>query len=261
MSDALLRAVAARFDTFTAPYLDAPGDTFAYRIKVEHTRHVLAVAEAIIEAERLTGRTAQAGKLGALLHDVGRFPQFRQYRTFRDAESANHARLSVRHILRENMLEGIPADIRRLTLGAVFLHNKRTMPHVPSAELRAVAGVVRDSDKLDIYRIMIDHFASLSPKDQDVVLRVKDEPGIYSPHVLATLLQRGGGNYQDLVYVNDFKLILIGWLYDLNFPASYRMLADRGYVETIFATLPKDARIDAFRKQALADLAERLKGA
>jgi hypothetical protein len=261
MSDALLRAVAARFEDFTTPYLGEPGDGFAYRIKVEHTRQVLAVAEEIIQAEKLTGRIAQAGKLGALLHDVGRFPQFRQYRTFRDADSANHAQLSVRHILREGMLEGTPADIRRLTLGAVYLHNKRVLPPLASDELRTTARIVRDSDKLDIYRIMIDHFTSKTEQNQEVVLHVKDEPGVYSPHVLAAMLRREGCDYMDLVYVNDFKLIIVGWMYDLNFAASWRMLAERAYMDTIFATLPDDAQIATFRKQVHTDLAERLKGA
>jgi hypothetical protein len=39
------------------------------------------------------------------------------------------------------------------------------------------------------------------------------------------------------------------------------MLAERAYMDTIFATLPDDAQIATFRKQVHTDLAERLKGA
>ena len=259
--DTLVRAVAARFEDFADPYLSAAGDAFAYRLKVDHTMRVLALAEAIVEAEKLPEPVALACRLAALMHDVGRFPQYRQYRTFRDAVSANHAALSVQHALREKLLADAPTDIRRLVLGAVYLHNKRTLPTLASPELDAVARVVRDSDKLDIYQIMIDHFSQKDPEHPEVALDVQDDPQAYSPKVMEAVLRRIPGDYKDIVYINDFKLMVIGWLYDLNFTASCRLLEKRGYLETLFAGLPTDPLIATFRQHVRTDLAERLKGA
>jgi HD domain. len=261
MNDMLVRTVAERFDQFTAPFLNAPGDAFAYRLKVDHTMRVLAVAEDIVDAERLPGHLVLASRLAALMHDVGRFPQYRDHRTFRDAVSANHAWLSVRHALRQKLLVGAPPEILRLVLGAVYLHNKRTLPPLPSKDLDTVARVVRDSDKLDIYQVMIDHFSQENPKHPEVAMDVKDEPLAYTRHVAEGLLRREPGDYRDIVYVNDFKLMVIGWLYDLNFRSSCRLLHEKGYVETLFATLPKDPLLDCVRQHVRADLAERLSGA
>lgn len=261
MSDALVRKVEKRFEAFTAPYLDDPGDCYAYRLKITHTKRVLAIAEAIVLSEGLPEPLALAARLTALLHDVGRFPQYRRYRTFRDADSANHAGLSVRHALRQRMLADVPAHTRRLVLGAVFLHNVRRLPALSSSDLRTVAGVIRDSDKLDIYQVMIDHFSQERPKHPEVALNVKADPLAFSPHVLEALRRRETGDYKNIVYVNDFKLMAIGWLYDLNFASSCRMLRERGCLDTIFATLPQAQEIHDFRQQIEGDLARRIDGA
>ena len=42
MSDALVRLVAERFDAFARRFLDAPGDNFAYSLKIKHTKREAA---------------------------------------------------------------------------------------------------------------------------------------------------------------------------------------------------------------------------
>jgi len=257
MSADLAALVAARFRDFAAPYLDAPGDAFAYRLKLNHTMRVLGLAETICAGEGFSERLTLAGRLAALLHDVGRFPQYEMFRTFRDAQSANHALLSVRHALRARLLEGVPNDIRRIVLGAVYLHNKRTMPPLRNHEIDAVARLVRDSDKLDIFKIMIDHFSAPPQEHPEVTLHVKDDPARFTPAVLETVMRRLPGDYRDLVYVNDFKIMMIGWLYDLNYATAFRLLAQSGHLEAMFASLPADADIARLREQISTDLAER----
>lgn len=261
MSEALVRLVAGRFEAYAAKFLEIPGDGFAYRLKIAHTMRVLSIAESIAKEEALTDDQTLASRLAALVHDVGRFPQYMQYRTFRDPESANHAALSVTHALREKLLADVPTKIRRLVLGAVYLHNKRALPSLVSNELKTVAQVVRDSDKLDIYSVMIAHFSQEKPKHPEVALNVLDEPDRFTPSLLDTLMSRAPGDYRDIVYINDFKLMVIGWLYDLNFRTSCRLLHGKGYLDTIFDTLPQDEHIAKFRRQITQDIAHRAKGA
>lgn len=261
MSHPLVRLVAERFERYSSHFLQYPGDDFAYRLKIEHTARVAAIAASITEAEKLTVKMALACRLAALLHDVGRFFQFYQYKTFRDELSVNHAKMSVQRILREGMLEGVPQDIRRLVLGAVYLHNKRRLPDRLSPELQTVARVVRDSDKLDIYSIMTAYFSQETPEHPEVSLDVKDEPALYSPKIIASLLRRESGDYKEIVYVNDFMIMNIGWLYDLNYRESFRQLKARGYLDTLFDLLPQDPTLLAFRQQIALDLAQKLNGA
>lgn len=261
MNGRLEGLVAERFAAFTAPFLAEPGDGFAYQLKIDHTARVVDLARRICAEEAVPEDVALAARLAAQLHDLGRFPQFRQYRTFRDAVSANHAGLSVTHTLRARMLDGASPPTRRLVLGAVFLHNKRSLPDSLPAALDTAARIVRDSDKLDIYQVMLANFAPGRPVDPDVALGVKDHPTAYTPAVLEALLRRETGDYRQLVWVNDFKLMTAGWLYDINYPSSCRILKERGYLDAIFASLPDAPGFRAVRAQLMDDLAQRTEGA
>lgn len=261
MSEALVRLVAGRFEAYAAKFLELPGDGFAYRLKIAHTKRVLGIAENIAKEEALPEDLSLASRLAALVHDVGRFPQYMQYHTFRDPDSANHAALSVTHTLREKLLADVPTQIRRLVLGAVYLHNKRILPTLASNELKTVSQLVRDSDKLDIYSIMIAHFSQEKPEHPEVALSVLDEPDKFTPTVLDALINRTPGDYRSIIYVNDFMLMVIGWLYDLNFRTSCRLLQSEGYLDTLFDILPKDEKITKFRQQITQDIAHMAKGA
>jgi hypothetical protein len=261
MSVDLIELVAQRFRAFAEPYLSEPGDGFAYRLKIEHTARVEALAATIGSASALPGHIQLAARIAALLHDVGRFPQYKQYRTFRDSESANHAALSVRHALREHMLAGVPKDIKRLALGAVFLHNVRSLPPSLPADTMTVARILRDSDKLDIFRVMIAHFSQENPEHPEVALDVKPHPTAYSQDVLTQLQNGKTGDYRHIVWVNDFKLMAVGWIYDMNFRHSCQILQDLGHLDTIFESLPKDPPLLSLRSLINAHLASRLAGA
>jgi hypothetical protein len=51
---------------------------------------------------------------------------------------------------------------------------------------------------------------------------------------------------------NDFKLLQMAWIYDVNFPPTFRMIAERGYLETIRNTLPASERIDRIYARLIA---------
>jgi len=44
--------------------------------------------------------------------------------------------------------------------------------------------------------------------------------------------------FQNLRTVNDFKLLLLSWVFDLNFTISIQVVKDREYIEKIGAILP-----------------------
>ena len=43
--------------------------------------------------------------------------------------------------------------------------------------------------------------------------------------------------------LNDFKLLQLAWIYDLNFACSLRILESRQYIDGIAATLPRTGEI------------------
>lgn len=240
----VLDACVALFQGFTSEYLsgDADADEL-YLLKISHTMNVLRNASAIIEGERITGKTAQLCQLSALFHDIGRFPQLKQYNTFRDRESVNHGRLGVQ-TLRDLELPTTLSDREWRTVRiAVGQHNLKTVsPGLPS-RLATPVHLVRDADKIDILRVIIDHFGNREDRNPLVTHGVADEPDKYSELILNQILSGLPGDYADIKYANDFILIALGWTFSFHFRTTLSLAVERGYIERTLALLPKDNTI------------------
>lgn len=234
-----------RFDRFAEGYLNGPHSSLL-DLKYRHSRQVLAHARAIVGNGHLEGKRGRAALLAALYHDVGRFPQVVRWHTFSDAVSENHGALGVRVLSREQLLADEPAAVRRMVLAAVGLHNRYALPQGLPEPFRTVTYVVRDADKLDIMRIMAEHINAVTP-DDEVVLRVRHEPDKWSPCIARMVLEGRVPGYADLVYVNDFRMLLGTWLEDLHFPYARARMAASGYVEAVLAGLPDVPGLRAVR--------------
>ncbi len=78
-------------------------------LKEEHTFLVCKTIRSL--AERLSlgpGKVLIAETIG-LFHDIGRFPQYARYKTFRDGISVNHGKLGAEILVGEGFLGGIDA--------------------------------------------------------------------------------------------------------------------------------------------------------
>lgn len=229
-----------------------PDKDYHIELKRDHSLRVLDNAQKIIEGDRLTGSVATLATLSSLYHDLGRFPQYIQYGTFRDAESVNHGRLGVL-ALRDFAMPGEVSCVnQRRIRTAVGLHNVKTLSPRLSEPLRTVVEVVRDSDKLDIYKVLLEHIDHKQDPDRVVIHALKEDPLKYSDAVVDTIIRREVCDYNQLRYSNDFVLILIGWLYSLTSRTAVSLLKERGHLDHAFSLLPKDQKIKDLEKTANA---------
>ncbi len=229
-----------RFEAFVQATLDRlppERDTQPVFLKREHSLFVLENATAILQGLRAEGDIRDLTLLAALFHDVGRFPQYERFQTFKDSQSINHGLLGSRVLGNSGLLEGAGAQARRLIRGAVCLHNRMFLPKRIDAPLRFMARVLRDADKIDIIRVMLEHFG-LPEGNPVVVLHVRPHPTAYTTAVYDKVWQAARGDYRELRWVNDFKLMLCGWVHDLNFAPSRRLLVERGLFDRLLANLP-----------------------
>jgi len=231
-----------------------PEDDDHLALKKEHSMKVLAEAQAITQTLGLSEKLTTAAHLAALYHDAGRFPQYRVYKTFKDSISANHAHLGARSLRSNRLLTGLGRDMRVLVLGAVAMHNRRALPEGISRELDTITRIVRDSDKLDITRIMLDHLRPGGKRSDVVTLHVIDDPQRYSEAIVAQIRAGSMGDYALMRYENDFKLLLISWVFDLNFSAARRSFLERGHAGELFDLLPRTAELTQLRNSIYAVL-------
>ncbi len=248
-----------RFKHFVKPYVEAAGkDRANVEIKINHTLRVLELARAIAKAEKFDAHMAHLTHLSALFHDTGRFPQYQKHGVFNDASSENHASLGVKTLLRENLLQGLPRADKRVILGAVFLHNVRHLPSGLREPLATITKAVRDADKLDIFPVMLSHLDGSKPPNKVVTMGIKPHPTNFSPAMLEHFKRREVGAYTNMRWHNDFKLLVLTWIYDLNFATSLDLLQKQGYIETVLTSLPPGADMDGVRTKVRSELKRRL---
>lgn len=177
----------------------------------------------------------------ALLHDIGRFEQYRKYRTFVDKKSENHAALGVKIIRENRVLEEFEPTLSKIILQAVACHNKLSVPAEANAQFLLFLKMLRDADKLDIWRVVTEYYRS-SPNDRNPALELylPDTDTISDP-VIEALMRGGPVQMAELRTLNDFKLLQIGWVYDINFPRTFRIIREKGYMEAIRDALPGES--------------------
>ncbi|KAB0667632.1 HD domain-containing protein [Oryzomonas japonica] len=238
MEQQQLAGISRWFDDYTRTFLDTdPEGLVNIQLKIEHTRKVCAVSDILATGERLSANEARIAGAIALLHDVGRFPQYRRWRTFRDSQSDNHARLSVEVLREHHLLDGLDPAERLLIEEAVRFHNLLELPQRVSSPTRLFMRLIRDADKLDIWRVFLELFTLPEERRASAAtLDLPDLPGC-TPACRDAFLAHQVVRLDLCRVLNDFKLLQISWALDLGFASSYRLLLERDYITRLAGTI------------------------
>ena len=131
----------------------------AVLLKEAHTGRVKTIIGELAVHLGLSEEDIALAELMGLLHDVGRFRQFTVYRTFKDHLSEDHATAGLKLMDEHRLLDGLLPWEQSLVRFAVQWHNKKEI--APSDDERKIlfAKIIRDADKLDIYRVLEPFFA------------------------------------------------------------------------------------------------------
>ncbi len=240
---ALLPELKLWFEHYTRQFVsDDPLVQANTDLKINHTRRVCAAAKDIGTSENLSAEDLCLVEMAALLHDIGRFEQYRKYHTFVDARSVDHAALGVKVLKTEKPLKALEKDQSDTVLRVVQYHNRATLPADEDERFLLLLKLVRDADKIDIWHIVTEYYQnSGTSRNPGIELDLPDEPEI-SDGAYDALMKGDIVRTADLKTLNDFKLLQLGWIYDLNFPRTYRIVRERGYIEKIHMALPGNSR-------------------
>lgn len=201
-------------------------------LKQHHTNKVVENCRALAEALQLSERDAVLAEMIGLFHDIGRFKQYIVYRTFNDRNSVNHALFGLAEIDGLPLLRQLPPEDLAAFKFAIANHNAMSIAPEPDERKILLARVIRDADKLDIFRV-------LEPR-----LLPSDGSG-YSDEFAAALLQGRQCDYGAIKTLDDHKIVRLLWLYDIYFPWTLAQIEKRGFVSKIIASLPDDDNIRA----------------
>ena len=85
-----------------------------------------------------------------------------------------------------------------------------------------------------------------------------DEP-VCTPEVLEAILTGGLIDYKALRTLNDMKLCVLGWVYDVNFTATLSRLKQRRHLDMIFELLPNTPDIRKVREKIFGYVDSKIK--
>ncbi|MDY6792750.1 MAG: HD domain-containing protein [Thermodesulfobacteriota bacterium] len=232
------------FDEYVSGYTTDDAEyNYPFRLKKNHTRRVCKNIIMIGHALNLSDDELILAETMALFHDMGRFEQYAKYGTFSDIASENHAKLSLRQMATHGVLSKNTKDEKRLITKAIAYHNVAALPDTKDKTELFYMRLLRDADKLDIWKVVIDYYHQRDHfKNSAIELNLPDDP-IWSGRVLEAVMNQKIARMEDLKTLNDFKLLQISWVFDLNFAPSFEAVENRHYLYQIEATLPKSPEI------------------
>jgi hypothetical protein len=225
------------FDFYSRSFFTADEeDNRNLMMKVEHTHSVCRDMALLCQKEGLGQDDALVAGAIALLHDIGRFPQYAKHKTYNDGESENHGLLGANVLTEEGVLRGIPEE--NLITDSVKYHNAFSVPGLKDERKLFFIKLIRDADKLDIWRVAIGYY--VTPKEERasaVGLGLPDAPG-YTEGLTDFIREGTIVPLSKVRVLNDFKLLQLSWVYDLNFKSSFGLVLERDYIGRIAALLP-----------------------
>ncbi len=246
-------AIRGWFDRYVQTYTDGGGpDAGPMVLKRDHSLRVCEEIVRIGESLNLDGPDLLFAETIALLHDIGRFEQYAVHRTFADRKSVNHAELGAQVLNQRNVLAGLDGETAAEVQRAVMCHNMAFLPDDLDGRGRMFCLMLRDADKLDIWKVVTDYYGRTEgPADTTIELDLPDTPGV-SEAVVRDLMEKRIVRSDHIRNLNDFKLLQVGWVYDIHFTVTVERLKGQGYLEKIRAVLPESPAVEAVFR-AVAD--------
>jgi len=244
-----------------APLTDTPCAQLinAVKLKYDHTIRVCEEMALLCDSVNLCERLRSGAVTAALFHDVGRFEQFRLYGTFSDKRSFDHAAMAIEIIDRHNLFSSFVDRDAVAVKEAIRYHNAISIPAELSEDGALLCRLVRDADKLDIYRIALEYYAQPKESRQKTFGAGLDEGHSVTPGVCERVLERKIVPYEMVKTMYDFKMIQAGWVFDLNFTHSLRCVRERGYISAIRKMLDPTPEVTAILDSIERYIEERLR--
>jgi len=197
--------------------------------------HILKVAEnskKIATDLNLSEEDIVLAELIGLLHDIGRFEQVRIYNTFMDSVSINHSIQGIKVLFEEGLIREFVEEDKydEIIYKAVINHNRNFIEEGLTQRELLHSKIIRDSDKLDIYRVVMEEEKIedvLSVKTDDVSKELISD-AIYNQYIKGEHL-----DYSERKTNIDIIISWCAFVYDFNFEESLEKIKKEDYINRI----------------------------
>lgn len=233
MTNTQLRYLKNWFKEYTKSFY-APDADFQKNIilKAQHTFNVCDNISRTSKSLNLEEKDINLAEAVALFHDIGRFEQLKRYKTFKDSISINHGALGVEILKETKILESLTQEENQIIIQSVKYHNAIKMPDIKDDKSLLFLKLIRDADKLDIWRIFKSYFLESKDMGSAAGLGLPDGDD-YNRELIQIIYNRKIVPLSAVTNLNDFKIMQLSWIFDLNFKLSLQLFKERKYIDTL----------------------------
>ena len=138
---------------------------------------------------------------------------------------------------------------KELVFAAILNHNKFKISDGLTGQELLHAKLVRDADKMDIFRVITEYYLKRSGKFNHMLIWELPKGTVVSPSVAKEVLAGKMVSKKNVASEIDVKIMQLSWVYDLNFRPTFEYLMKKRYLESVYNSLPKnDLVIEIYRK-------------
>ena len=190
-----------------------------------HSLRVMEVSRQIAEGLELSQQDIELATLIGLLHDIARFEQYTQYKTFSDLQSIDHGDFGA-EILEKDIRKYVETNqYDEIVKKAVKNHNKFKIEEGLSEKEELFAKIIRDADKIDIFYESVDIFW----KGQENQV----EESYISEDVIKQFESCSQTKRKINETIVDKVIRVITFIFDMNFKPSFEIIKKEEYINKI----------------------------
>lgn len=200
-------------------------------LKILHTYKVAQICDLIADSLNMSESDKTIAWTCGMLHDIGRFEQVRRYNTFVDSQSVDHANFGADLLFKEGLyeqmvMEDVADDQKSLVEKAIRAHSAFRIPEDLTQREKVFANLLRDSDKIDIFRVNYEYPIDVvfnMPLEDLKVASISDQvKKAFDEHRCVIRSER-----ETAV---DYVVAHISLVFELVYPKSIQIASERGYL-------------------------------
>ena len=215
-------------------------NNYLIALKYVHTYKVVDLMAELAFRLNLDSEHLELAKVIGLFHDIGRFEQIRKFNVISDkATDTDHANESCVYLFDNGHIRDFIKDNKydSIILKAIINHNKLKIENGLSSEELMYAKMIRDMDKIDIFRVLATNYPDSFNASQVTEEVLKS----FSLHESVD---------NNLVKTDTDKTISrLSFIFDINYDESLDILVSTDNFDLYLATIDVDSNSEKLWKK------------
>ena len=232
--------------------------------KVIHTYNVVKMAEYISKDLDLSEEDRTLSRIVALLHDIGRFSQSKEFGSFReDQKNIDHASFGVKILFEDNMIRAFVKEntYDLIIKTAIANHSKYELNTQGMTEKEILhSKLIRDADKMDSFRAKtVDDIYTMANIAEEEIENSLITDKIYNDFMSKkTILSK------DRRTGIDIWISYIAFIFDINYKSGLKYIKEKNYINQLvdrfhYKNTDTKIKMEEIRNFALSYIDEQIK--